>query len=69
MDFWRGEAYQKFFAFLESKGGFYYEVRQLTILFFLLELLTFYSDGAMHPCIVLLHPYSLDEIKSIFSVT
>lgn len=25
MDFWRGEAYQKFFAFLESKGGFYYE--------------------------------------------
>ncbi|KAJ3514835.1 hypothetical protein NLJ89_g2142 [Agrocybe chaxingu] len=25
MDFWRGEAYQKFFEFLESKGGFYYE--------------------------------------------
>ncbi|KAF9482769.1 glycosyltransferase family 15 protein [Pholiota conissans] len=25
MDFWRGEAYQKFFNFLESKGGFYYE--------------------------------------------
>ncbi|KAF9454502.1 glycosyltransferase family 15 protein [Macrolepiota fuliginosa MF-IS2] len=25
MDFWRGEAYQKFFDFLESKGGFYYE--------------------------------------------
>ncbi|SJL06040.1 related to Alpha-1,2 mannosyltransferase KTR1 [Armillaria ostoyae] len=25
MDFWRGEAYQKFFDYLESKGGFYYE--------------------------------------------
>jgi hypothetical protein len=26
MDFWRGEAYQAFFDYLESKGGFYYEV-------------------------------------------
>ncbi|THH05742.1 hypothetical protein EW146_g9819 [Bondarzewia mesenterica] len=25
MDFWRGEAYMKFFDFLDSKGGFYYE--------------------------------------------
>ncbi|KAG6909702.1 hypothetical protein DXG01_015903 [Tephrocybe rancida] len=25
MDFWRGEAYQAFFNYLESKGGFYYE--------------------------------------------
>ncbi|KAJ7449825.1 glycosyltransferase family 15 protein [Mycena latifolia] len=25
MDFWRGEAYSKFFEFLEAKGGFYYE--------------------------------------------
>ncbi|EKM82672.1 hypothetical protein AGABI1DRAFT_118115 [Agaricus bisporus var. burnettii JB137-S8] len=25
MEFWRGEAYQKFFEHLESKGGFYYE--------------------------------------------
>ncbi|KAF8628350.1 hypothetical protein AX15_003889 [Amanita polypyramis BW_CC] len=25
MDFWRGEAYQKFFEYLESRGGFYYE--------------------------------------------
>jgi len=25
MDFWRGEAYQAFFDYLESKGGFYYE--------------------------------------------
>lgn len=27
MEFWRGEAYSKFFDHLESKGGFYYEVR------------------------------------------
>ncbi|KAF9246499.1 glycosyltransferase family 15 protein [Melanogaster broomeanus] len=27
MDFWRSEAYMKYFEFLESKGGFYYEVR------------------------------------------
>ena len=28
MDFWRGEAYQRFFDFLDSKGGFYYEVNE-----------------------------------------
>jgi len=27
MDFWRGPAYTEFFQFLDSKGGFYYEVR------------------------------------------
>lgn len=26
MDFWRGEAYQAYFQYLEIKGGFYYEV-------------------------------------------
>ncbi|PVF94300.1 hypothetical protein CPB86DRAFT_50427 [Serendipita vermifera] len=25
MDFWRSEAYMKYFEFLDSKGGFYYE--------------------------------------------
>ncbi|KAH9946025.1 glycosyltransferase family 15 protein [Epithele typhae] len=25
LDFWRGEAYQKYFDFLDEKGGFYYE--------------------------------------------
>lgn len=25
LDFWRGEAYTKFFEFLDNKGGFYYE--------------------------------------------
>jgi hypothetical protein len=27
MDFWRSEAYTKFFEYLENTGGFYYEVR------------------------------------------
>ena len=27
MDFWRGEAYSQYFDYLDSKGGFYYEVR------------------------------------------
>ena len=27
LDFWRSEAYMKFFTFLDKKGGFYYEVR------------------------------------------
>ena len=26
MDFWRSEAYTKYFDYLDSKGGFYYEV-------------------------------------------
>ena len=26
MDFWRGEAYSAFFEYLDSHGGFYYEV-------------------------------------------
>lgn len=28
MDFWREEAYSKFFDYLDEQGGFYYEVRQ-----------------------------------------
>ena len=32
MDFWRSEPYQAFFDFLESKGGFYYEVKSLAFL-------------------------------------
>ena len=26
MDFWRGEAYSKFFEYLDETGGFYYDV-------------------------------------------
>lgn len=33
LDFWRGEAYEAFFAHLEAKGGFYYEVRASSYLF------------------------------------
>jgi hypothetical protein len=29
MDFWRGEAYTAFFNYLDSLGGFYYEVRHM----------------------------------------
>lgn len=28
MSFWRGEAYTKFFDYLDATGGFYYEVRK-----------------------------------------
>lgn len=27
LDFWRGEAYEKYFEALDKAGGFYYEVR------------------------------------------
>ena len=30
LDLWRGEAYSKYFEFLDKKGGFYYEVRICT---------------------------------------
>lgn len=29
MNFWRGPAYTAFFEYLDSKGGFYYEVRSV----------------------------------------
>lgn len=32
MDFWRGEAYSKYFDYLDATGGFYYEVRQPALL-------------------------------------
>jgi hypothetical protein len=31
LDLWRGEAYSKFFDFLDEKGGFYYEVKKRTL--------------------------------------
>ena len=33
LDLWRGEAYSKFFDFLDEKGGFYYEVNGLNCWF------------------------------------
>jgi hypothetical protein len=32
MDFWRGEAYTAFFEYLDSHGGFYYEVRPFILM-------------------------------------
>ena len=31
MNFWRGEAYTQFFEYLDSHGGFYYEVRTISL--------------------------------------
>lgn len=31
LDLWRGEAYSKFFDFLDEKGGFYYEVNGFNV--------------------------------------
>ena len=31
MNFWRGEAYTRFFEYLDSQGGFYYEVRRPSV--------------------------------------
>lgn len=31
LDFWRNEAYMKFFEYLDSRGGFYYEVCPLIL--------------------------------------
>ena len=47
MDFWRGEAYSQFFEHLESKGGFYYEVRGLLLLPYSTLLMTFLRYRAM----------------------
>jgi len=44
LNFWRGEAYTKFFEFLDSKGGFYYEVGRSK---FLLEPTFMQSPTAM----------------------
>jgi hypothetical protein len=43
MDWFRGEAYQKYFDFLEKKGGFYYEVCFLTLGNIVPSVLTFFS--------------------------
>lgn len=51
LNFWRGEAYGKFFDFLDSKGGFYYEVRMIFSSHPLPYLPFFHgSDGEMRQC-------------------
>ena len=66
MDFWRSEAYTKFFDYLESKGGFYYEVRFEILcdhLLFTTCSLYPYSDGATRPYTALRRPCLHGKIK------
>ena len=51
MDFWRSEAYMAYFAFLDAKGGFYYEVSGAVSAFFESRLISEDSDGGMRQSI------------------
>ena len=53
MDFCRGEVYTNFYEFLESKGGFYYEVSLGFCAIYLHPPLTQHRDGEMHLSIAL----------------
>lgn len=53
LNFWRGEAYMKFFEFLDSKGGFYYEVASFQSVLGFTLMQPICSDGAMHLSILL----------------
>lgn len=70
MDFWRSEAYMKYFEFLENKGGFYYEVRHCTYpsLFMRFTTVTI-SVGEMRPSTASLYHCSLARIKFTSSKT
>lgn len=51
LDLWRGEAYSKFFEFLDSKGGFYYEVcdsNKFQELQILIHVLQRWGDAPVH---------------------
>jgi Glycolipid 2-alpha-mannosyltransferase len=67
MEFWRGPAYTAFFEYLDSKGGFYYEVRSFlsfqTNPHHLYPIFT--SAGVMHLYTQWQLLSSLLEIKSI----
>lgn len=66
MDFWRSEAYMKYFEFLDSKGGFYYEVCFFSATLTNISLII-YSDGAMLLYIVLEQHYLPRRNKFISS--
>jgi len=71
MEFWRSEAYQKFFDHLESKGGFYYEVISCLVRWTRPSIdttTTTCSDGGTHQFIALLLLYLHRRIKYTFSV-
>lgn len=49
MDFWRSEAYMKFFEYLEATGGFYYEVTlSISSLFVFAEYAQRWGDAPVH---------------------
>jgi hypothetical protein len=66
MDFWRSEAYTKFFEYLESTGGFYYEVNYRRMLSVNVSL-TVHRDGEMHPFIASPQHYSHAKTNCISS--
>jgi len=63
MDFWRGPAYTAFFDYLDSKGGFYYEVRLHSQTRLLSDSLSGNSVGEMHRYIVWLQGCSREKIR------
>jgi hypothetical protein len=67
MDFWRSEAYMKYFEFLESKGGFYYEVSIVRELYQRRLTIPFNRDGEMRLFIQSVSHCSPEKIKYIFS--
>lgn len=70
MDFWRSEAYMKFFEYLETQGGFYYEVHTEFIIYFLTLLIKWqFSAGVTHRSIPSLQHFSGLKIKFISSMT
>ncbi|KAK1221982.1 hypothetical protein PQX77_015199, partial [Marasmius sp. AFHP31] len=65
MDFWRGPAYTAFFEYLDSKGGFYYEVRAPTSFLPHAHHLTI-SVGEMPPSTASPPVCSFEKIKYTF---
>ncbi|PPQ96227.1 hypothetical protein CVT26_005599 [Gymnopilus dilepis] len=67
MEFWRGEAYASFFDYLESKGGFYYEVYDRSSSSFTSQFTVMtHRDGVTPPFIQLLPRCFLRAIKYNF---
>ena len=73
MEFWRGEAYTAYVDYLESTGGFYYEVKPafkvlskqiLTVT----PRIPFDRDGVMHQYTPWRSPSSSRKIKSTSSI-
>ena len=70
MDFWRGPAYTAFFEYLDSTGGFYYEVCAYILGPY--PVLNFHppslsnSAGEMHQFTALLPGFSLEKTKFTF---